>query len=135
MKYKIAICKITMIGEKALILGLCHYDEDDEFWEKVQFFTFENFPLPTNPESQLKRADYDEGAEWGIKPLKLEKYQHPCSIHFDSINKDVEIHHCVHAFNLGEAKPVELTKEEFYTLKKELRDDGWMDFDWETWGK
>lgn len=123
MKYKIAVCKIHMIGAPALILGFCRYDDDDEFWQKFQLFTFEGHP-------ELNR----EPSEWIPNPPDRKKY-HGKTIHFSSIDKTVEVHQEEHDFNLGDAKSVELTKEEWPLLGKELTNDQWQDFDWETWGK
>lgn len=110
-----------MIGSPALILGICRYDEDDSFWQKFQLFTGEDF-LESTDESLKKYA------------LKQTKY-HGQSIHFESINKDVKVMKCGHDFNLADAEPLDLTKEELKLVQKELNKDLWQDFDWETWGK
>ena len=120
MKYKLAVSKIWMIGSPALVLGFCRYDDDDEFWEKFQLFTAEEYV--GNPEFNQ---------EW-IE--KLKKY-HGKTIEFSSIGKSVEILQEVHNIHLDQAKPLELTKAEWELLTKELNEDQWQDFDWETWGK
>lgn len=110
-----------MIGSPAIVLGICRYDDDDEFWEKFQLFTGEDF---------LQSEDA------GLKKYAMSRTKyHQTSVHFDSIGKDLEIKQSTHEFNLAEAKPLELTKPELALVQKELSEDGWDAFDWETWGK
>lgn len=109
-----------MIGSPALILGFCRYDDDDEFWQKVQLFTAEEYV--GNPEVDQKWIE------------KLKKY-HGKTIEFSSIGKSVEILQEEHDIHFNQAKPLELTKEEWNLLMKELAEDQWQEFDWETWGK
>lgn len=147
MKYKIAICKIHMIGEPALILGFCRYDDDDAFWQRFQYFTMENYlhckyvykeqdeSDPFSSYTYKSQEECDKAAEEMRKAAqKCSKY-HQMTVHFDSINKDVKVLQCGHDFNLANAEPVELTKQEWHELVKELNQDRWMEFDEETWGK
>jgi hypothetical protein len=146
MKYKIAICKTYMIGSPALILGFCRYDDDDAFWQKFQLFTAEEYlniryewKPPDQDEFTWSRFKNQEEADKETEIMRkyaqgLSKY-HGDVVHFDSINKDVKIHKGGHDFNLGEAEPVEMTKDEWKLLGVELGKDQWMDFDLETWGK
>lgn len=146
MKYKIVICKIHMIGEPALILGFCRYDDDDAFWQKFQYFTMENYLNCKFTYSPPKENDFcsslykdqeeaDKAAETWRKAAQDRSKYHGMTVHFKSINKDVNVLQCKHDFNLSEAEPVEITKNEWELLSKELNEDSWSDFDWETWGK
>jgi hypothetical protein len=126
MKYKVAVCKIHMIGEPALVLGFCHYDDEDEWWDKYQYFTMENY-LEAGPWCNT----YPELLEMA----KARKKYQGSTVHFDSINKDVKIFKSGHEFSFGEADPTQITKVEWELLSKELTQDGWGEFDWETWGK
>lgn len=115
-----------MIGEPALILGFCRYDDDDAFWQKFQYFTMETYSTYAgNEELQVALKTAAE---------KRTKY-HGKVVHFDSINKDVKLLQCGHDFDLSKAEPVEITKEEWKLLGNELGRDGWEAFDEETWGK
>lgn len=126
MKYKVAICKIHMLGEPALVLGFCRYDDDDAFWQKFQYFTMEPY-LNTDSTTDMAVA-------LKIGAQSRTKY-HGKVVHFDSINKDVKVLQCGHDFDLGKAEAVEISKDDWKALSAELVKDDWMDFDEETWGK
>ena len=146
MKYKIAICKTNMIGANVLILGICRYDDDDEFWMKYQMFTQEeylNTRYTWRPNTEAdpftcgfkNQEECDKVSESMRKMAQEHSRYHGEVVHFDSINKDVKIYHDKHEFSLGLAEPVELTKNELSLLEKELNENIWEQFDWETWGK
>lgn len=147
MKYKIAICKIHMIGEPALVLGFCRYDDDDAFWQKFQYFTMENYLhckytyTPPDENDPFGGSIYKSQEECDKAAEQMRNYAQKCSkyqsmtVYFQSIDKDVKVLQCGHDFNLADADPVELTKQEWELLAKELNQDHWMEFDLETWGK
>jgi len=118
MKYKLAICKIHMIGSPALILGFCRYDDDDEFWQKFQLFTGEEY---------LGSSEFNQ-----TYMEKLKKY-HGDTVYFTSIDKTVKVKKSQHDFSFSE--PIEITKAEWELVGKELNENLWQDFDLETWGK
>ena len=147
MKYKIALCKIHMIGSPALVLGFCHYDDEDEWWDKYQLFTMEDYLecqykwQPPDPNNSWSSSIYknQEECDKASKQMreaaqKFSKY-HGDVVHFDSINKDVKVHKSQHDFTFSDAYPVEINRSDWELLRKELNKDQWQAFDLETWGK
>jgi hypothetical protein len=131
-----------MIGAPVLILGHCFYDETEEYWVKLQYFTGEDFLNtkytydPTAEYSLFKnQEEADKDAHSQREWAKSRSKYHGEVVHFDSIDKDVKICHKIHSFSLGEAESVEITKGEWDLLRIELNKDQWEDFDIETWGK
>lgn len=136
-----------MIGEPALILGFCRYDDDDAFWQRFQYFTMENYLhckftyIPPKEGDTFGSSMYksqeecDKAAEELKTAARKHVKYHQMTVHFESINKDVKVLQCGHDFNLTDAEPVEITKQEWQELSKELNQDRWMEFDEETWGK
>jgi hypothetical protein len=136
-----------MIGEPALVLGFCRYDDDDSFWQKFQYFTMENYLnckfvyKPPDNNDSFTSCVYKNQEECDKEAKRLREMAQACSkyhqmtVHFDSINKDVKVLQCGHDFNLSQAEPVELTKPEWELLRKEMNQDHWVEFDEETWGK
>jgi hypothetical protein len=65
----------------------------------------------------------------------LSKYHYNDVVCFESLDENVKILQCSHDFDLGKAEAVEISKNDWEALSKEINDDNWMDFDLETWGK
>lgn len=120
---RIALCKINMIGAPVLILGHEYVREDYEkpYWDKYQLFTFEDL-VGNNTFNQEM-----------IKP-RADKYGGK-TVHFTSINKELTPFVSAHDFSFTDAEAVEVTRDEWHALVKELNKDQWEAFDWETWGK
>jgi hypothetical protein len=124
---KLAVCKISMIGSPALILGVSRqYAEGDTTWTIYQLFTLEEY---------ADKKDYLANEWFAAGFEKKKKFHGAESVFFSNINKTVSILQCGHDFNLEEAPQVEISLEEFALLKKDLVEDQWEAFDWETWGK
>ncbi len=141
MKYKLAMCKITMIGSPALVLGVCRYDEDDEFWLMYQYFTMEDYLncqyvyTPSEFSMYKDQEHADKESAHMRKMAESHSRFHGETVHFESINKDIKVLKSKHSFNMKDAEPLELTKDELALVTKELNKDGWQEFDLETWGK
>ena len=117
----LAICKIKMLGEPVLILGIGRqFMEGDWSWDKYQLFTYENFIGSELIDSKL---------------VEVRSAYHGNSVLFKSINKKVPILRCGHAFDFKNCEQVEITLEELNLLHVELSKEWWEGFDWETWGK
>ena len=113
---KLAIVKIHMIGSPVLILGISQYGHE---WDVSQLFTAEDF-------KGFVEEEYFE---------KLAAKYHGTEVKFDSVPVPVKILQRQHDFNLSEAESVNISGELWPALRGEIADDGWVEFDLETWGK
>jgi len=156
---KVGICKIWMLGERVLVLGIGRrYEEGDEYWSKYQLFTMESYLncqytyVPPSEDtfcSSMYKSQEEcdvAAAEMREAARNLSRY-HGTEVHFENLNRVVPITQFGHDFNFNEAQCIEITRDELKLLEKDLRgvtgdypnfiqtSPGWMDFDLESWGK
>lgn len=127
---KISICKIHMIGSPALVLGLGRrFVEGDEHWDAYQMFTLEEYGEDHLTETQSQNPD----SFFQPKLIQEIKKFWGKEVNFSSINKSFPIKQFIHDFNFKENQ--EISMEDLNLIREEMRKDGWVAFDDETWGK
>ena len=113
---------------RMLVLGICREVDGKDRWFTYQKYTAEDY-LNLNEEQNAFAAELKQFAQ------TQSKFQ-GTSLHFDSINKTVEIHYDgKHNFSFGDAKCVEISKEDVLPLMDEINKDDWQEFDIFDWGK
>ena len=119
---RVGICKIFMIGDPCLIIGIGRdFLDGDTHWYKFQHFTLETY-LDSNDIGLREAAE------------KYKDYQGD-TVYFESLGKSIPILQKVHDFSFLETELVEITLDEMKSLFDELRRTRWTNFDLETWGK
>lgn len=144
---KLAICKINMIGEPVLVLGIGRtFVEGDEHWTKLQLYTMETYLNCQYTYTPPADGDYcsciynsqeecDEAAEKMRDAAKTRAKFHGDEVYFENLGRSVPVTKFGHDFSFADAQQIEVSVSDLDLLQKDINDGPWMDFDLETWGK
>ena len=120
---RIALVKIPNLGESCLIMGVCRQLDGEDYWEEHQLFTM--LEVPDKTSTSAKFQNMAQG---------FSKY-HKSEVIFDALDQPIEVSNQPHSFDFDNTKQYEITTDQRVALYEEMSDDGWSEFDWETWGK